>query len=384
MPKKYFIYHPLKEGKIEEEWKQCLKQIRNTSLDGNRPVKLNIFADLTVYNIFLKTRNNIIKSVTESFDTFAPAISFTVHPPGKPWKIAVEALFIVSDFQGITTKLNNSVPYVVIETKRGKELWAAGLGSGMHPDDTRKAAEAAFNQVVEILRNEDMSLNHIVRQWNYIGNILAVRDRFQNYQIFNEVRSEYYHRYRNVPFYPAATGIGMGLDGVIIDFCAVKAEESVQIKGLSNPDQINAYEYEQKVLKGTIETGKAKKQPPQFERALLLASANDPVLFISGTASIKGQETIGRGDIAMQTRVTIENIRKLADAERIKQISGRGMQCSLNYSLLRVYIKYQKDFSIVKKICDDQFPLVPTVFIESDICRNDLLTEIEAELVLKF
>ncbi len=384
MLKKYYIYQPTVRGNIEEEWAQCLKQIRKTRLAGNRPVKLNIFTHLLDNDTYLNVREKIIRSVIDTFEDQAPAISITVHPPEKPWTITVEALFIISGSRNVTTEFNNAIPYVVIKTKWGKEIWGAGLGSGFFTDDTRKAAETAFNQAVDILGKEDMSLNHIVRQWNYIGNILTIRDRFQNYQVFNEVRSEYYNRYRTVIGYPAATGIGMKLDSVIIDFCAVMPDESVRIKGLSNPNQVNAYEYDQKLLKGIKDSGKVKKQPPQFERALMLAFDKTSVLFISGTASIIGQATIGRDDVNEQTRVTIENIKKLTDPERISQAIGEGIQYSLKYNLLRVYIKCQKDFDVVKAICDEHFPAVPAVFIEADVCRNDLLTEIEAEMLLKY
>jgi len=384
MQKEYFIYHPLKEGKIEEEWEQCLKQIRNAISNVNQPVKINIFTDLSDFDAFLTLRKKIVKSARDSLGDHTPAISFTAHPPEKPWKIAVEALFIQSGFTDITTEYFDSIPYVVIKTKWGKEIWAAGLGSGFSPEDTRRAAEAAFNQAAMILKKEKMTMNNIIRQWNYIGNILTVRKEYQNYQIFNEVRSEYHHRCRTVQGYPAATGIGMGLNGVIIDFCAVQADGSVQIKGLSNPNQVNAYEYGQKVLKGIKETGKPKKQPPQFERALLFATNTAPVLYISGTASIKGQETIGIGDAEKQTLVTIDNIKKLADLQLIKEITGKGKECTLRYTLLRVYIKYQKDFGAVRKICEELFPSVPAVFIQADICRDNLLTEIEAELVFEY
>ncbi len=384
MQKEYFIYHPLKERTIEEEWEQCLKQIENAISDVNQPVKINIFTNLTDFDAFVTLREKIIKSTCDLLGDHTPAISFTVHPPEKPWKIAVEALFIQSGFKDITTEFFDSTPYVVIKTKWGKEVWAAGLGSGLFPEDTRRAAEAAFNQAAVILEQEKMTMNNIIRQWNYIGNILTVRKGLQNYQIFNEVRSEYYHRYRSVHGYPAATGIGMDLNGVIIDFCAVQADGSVQIKGLSNPNQINAYEYGQKVLKGIKETGKPKKQPPQFERALLFATNTIPVLYISGTASIKGQETIGIDDVEKQTLVTIENIKRLADLQMVKEITGKGKEAVLKYILLRVYIKYQKDFDVVKKICKEIFPSVPSVFIQADVCRDNLLTEIEAELILEF
>lgn len=384
MPKEYYIFYPQIKGSVFEEWENCLVQIKNKISDKCKPVKLNIFTDLKDHNSFLDVRNKIIESASGMLKDDLPAISVTVHPPEKPWKISVEALFVENDFSEIRTDFIDSVPYVIIKTKWGKEIWAAGLGTGFFPEDTRKAAGSAFNQMAGILEREKMTMDNIVRQWNYIGNILSVRHGFQNYQIFNEVRSEYYHRYRRLTGYPAATGIGMGLNGIIIDFCAIGADESILVKGLSNPNQINAYEYGQKVLRGMKEAGKPQKQPPQFERALLIAPYKYPVLFVSGTASIKGQETIGIGDVDTQTRITIENILRLADRERINGILNKEKAGSLHCRLLRVYIKLRKDFDEVKDICEELFPEVPKVFIQADVCRNNLLTEIEAEFIMDF
>ena len=47
--------------------------------------------------------------------------------------------------------------------------------------------------------------------------------------------------------------------------------------------------------------------------------------------------------------------------------------------LLRVYIKKDEDFNKVKEICRRSYPDVPSVFIKADICRENLLIEIEAE-----
>ncbi len=74
----------------------------------------------------------------------------------------------------------------------------------------------------EILASEGMSMDDLVRQWNYIGNILETKNNCQNYQLFNEVRNDYYTRFRKVKSYPAATGVGMMHGGVILDFCALK------------------------------------------------------------------------------------------------------------------------------------------------------------------
>lgn len=61
-------------------------------------------------------------------------------------------------------------------------FYTPALFSGLFPDDTRNAAMAAFDQMAAVLDIEGMSLNHLVRQWNYIGNILAVNDGFLNYR----------------------------------------------------------------------------------------------------------------------------------------------------------------------------------------------------------
>jgi enamine deaminase RidA (YjgF/YER057c/UK114 family) len=120
-------------------------------------------------------------------------------------------------------------------------------------------------------------------------------------------------------------------------------------------------------------------QPPQFERAVFLADSKDTTLFVSGTASIIGQDTIGIDDVEKQTIVTLENINKLTDARRIGHLVGNSDASAGNLILLRVYIKKQDDFAKVVAICHERFPGVPTIYIEADICRDNLLVEIEAE-----
>jgi len=56
------------------------------------------------------------------------------------------------------------------------------MGFGLFYLDSGSAAGAAFDQMKAILDAEDMSFDHLVRQWNYIGNILQIKKGFQNYQ----------------------------------------------------------------------------------------------------------------------------------------------------------------------------------------------------------
>jgi enamine deaminase RidA (YjgF/YER057c/UK114 family) len=383
MPKKYFVFLPSVSGSVEEELNQCLNQIIKTRDAGYRPVKLNIFTDMPGFETFISVRQKILSNIITAFGNTCPAVNITVQPPEKPWKTTIEALFVVEDSPGITSKLHNSIPYIVLESETGKELWSCGVSSYSDPADTGRAAEKAFDLMVNILDKEQMSMNNVVRQWNYIGDILKVDMGYQNYQIFNEVRSEYYQRYRSKTDFPAATGVGMKHGGVILDFCAMQPNKQVFIKPVENPNQFNAYSYGQQVLMGVPDRGKTGMHPPQFERGLLIANEHHSTLYISGTASIVGQETIGTGDIEKQTLVTIENIRKLSDPGRISNMISRPVPYKGFFSMLRVYIKRPGDFSLVRQICNKHFPGIPAVFIEADICRTDLLIEIEGEVILK-
>jgi spore coat polysaccharide biosynthesis protein SpsF (cytidylyltransferase family) len=61
-------------------------------------------------------------------------------------------------------------------------------------------------------------------------------------------------------------------------------------------------------------------------------------------------------------------------------LAGKQDMGQEKFSLVRVYIKKQEDFNSVKSICYEHFKDSPVIFVEADICRDDLLTEIEAEV----
>ena len=380
MINKYIIFQPEVQGDFAGEWRQCLEKMMDVSPECGRLVKLNIFSSINDYSEYLKVNEEIRNSLLNNFGDHCPAFNVTVHPPENPWKVAVEAGFMNTSSCEIVTRVWHSTPYIIRLTDSAKEVWAGGLGHGLFPGDTRKAAEAAFDVMREILETEKMSFDHIVRQWNFVGNILEVKKEIQNYQTFNEVRSENYHKFRSVHSYPAATGVGMKYGGVKLDFCAVKAEEDLKIIAIDNPDQIRPYDYSQQVLKGRPAGEKGVNQPPQFERAVFINYNMESTLFVSGTASIIGQDTIGIDDIERQTIVTLENINKLTDTKRIGHLTGNTDINAGSLILLRVYIKKQEDFPVVMTICKKHFPGIPAIYIEADICRDNLLVEIEAEL----
>ncbi len=79
-------------------------------------------------------------------------------------------------------------------------------------------------------------------------------------------------------------------------------------KMIENPRQTSAYHYPPKF----------GKHSPIFSRACVWGEPGSARLFVSGTASIVGHETIHRGDVVAQTRETMVNIGALLEeANRI-------------------------------------------------------------------
>ena len=153
MLNKYLIFLPESRGTVEDEWNQCLGKIINSVSEDNPLVKLNIFIDVPDYGSYLKVFKEIGKSVSTAFGKKCPAFNITAHPPESPWKVSVEAGYFRTGSSEVVSKVWNSIPYVVIVTDAVKEIWAGGIGSGLYPDDTRKAARAAFDQMRAILNS---------------------------------------------------------------------------------------------------------------------------------------------------------------------------------------------------------------------------------------
>ncbi|MDP2890184.1 MAG: dioxygenase, partial [Bacteroidota bacterium] len=115
--------------------------------------------------------------------------------------------------------------------------------------------------------------------------------------------------------------------------------------------------------------------------AKLMMSGNQSRVFISGTASIAGQETIGLNDIEEQTRITIDHIELLTGKKNLKLHAPKLTIIPDQYAYVRVYVKNEADIPVVKAICRNHFGEVPLSFVQADICREDLLVEIEAEKI---
>jgi len=200
--------------------------------------------------------------------------------------------------------------------------------------------------------------------------------KIQNYQVFNDIRNAYYRQHKKRSDFPAATGIGMKTQGLVVEIFAKKPCDDVLILPLRSQIQKNPFAYSEAVLVGD----ETNKKPPLFERARLLHSKDQTQIFVSGTASIKNQETVAIGDVSAQTENTILYIKELVSFKNIHDNYSDIALNHVNYQRVRVYVKHPNDKIIVDKICSVHFPEHLINIVEADVCRDNLLVEIEADL----
>lgn len=245
-------------------------------------------------------------------------------------------------------------------------------------------AKFAFDAIKKILDVENLEFSDIVRQWNYIENIVIVESKEgterQNYQIFNDIRSIYYETADFKLGYPSATGIGMKNGGIIIDFIAMENSKSVSIIPLKNPKQVDAHKYSQNQLVGDALKEVSQKTTPKFERGKAVSIDNYHMIYISGTAAILGEDTIPEDNVERQTVITIENIQELISIENLRNHGVKGDLHPKSISYLRVYVKNKEKIPAVKMICEQYFPHVPSLYLVADVCRDNLLVELEGTI----
>jgi enamine deaminase RidA (YjgF/YER057c/UK114 family) len=384
----YQIIKPNPQNEFYADWQNCREQLAYLSKsDPNRIFKINIFVHETETESFHLKKQFIKEELFEIFGENCPTFGVLPQSPEKPLNVSIELGIINLPDVRINYRKHGEFLYTVLEKDGYKELWANGIEDVRPRLDTDLYSRHAFDGVNQILQSENMTFNNIVRQWNFIGNILGKKRNdqslVQHYQVFNKVRHDYYDRFRSIPDFPAATGIGMNFNGVTIDICAISPTDDTLIYSINNPKQINPFAYDQRVLSGGSIGGMVHKTPPQFERAKLVERRELSRLFISGTASIIGQETVGLEDVKTQTRITIDNIRTLiARANLLHRSTQNNVYTADQCSYIRVYVKHSGDIPLVKPICADYFGDSPANYIQTDICRDGLLMEIEAELNL--
>ncbi|MBN2327097.1 MAG: hypothetical protein JXR73_08070 [Candidatus Omnitrophica bacterium] len=223
-------------------------------------------------------------------------------------------------------------------------------------------ARKTFEAVESLLKQADWSFNEVRRTWFYLHNILDW------YNEFNLVRNTAFKRlglFNGNPLsaIPASTGIqGRNADGgwCTLDLLAMRAlnGRAFEAKRVVNPKQNEATEY-----------GSA------FARALTVKTDRCQYVFVSGTASIDEHgRSVHEGDFERQTIRTLENVEALLDAAGAKMSDV----CQATS-----FVKRPEDVdsyrAIAKRMGVEALPAVCTL---ADVCRDELLYELDATAVI--
>lgn len=220
-------------------------------------------------------------------------------------------------------------------------------------DQTRDVLE----QMEEALAVCGMVFTDTVRTWFYLDRLLAW------YDAFNAVRTAFFET-RGVfdQMVPASTGIGASNPSnaaLAAGLIAVRPrDEATSVYAVPSPLQCSAQDYRS-----------------SFSRAVEVACPTHRALYVSGTASIDaGGATVYVGDPLGQVRKTMEVVAAL--------LASRDMTWDHVVRGVAYFKDIRTDRSLYDNFCKaNGIPTFPLAVSHADVCRDDLLFEIEVDAV---
>lgn len=287
-------------------------------------------------------------------------------------------IYTLESSANIRIEEKGGVCYGIIESSEESMLFIEGIPASDFSNRVRQQSQEVFAKLDNLLTTHGFAVDDIVRQWNYIGSIVSYRDGKQNYQEFNDARTCYYAKGEWANGYPAATGIGAAGDCIIVGGIAFKKAKQgdKSVYPIDNPLQVAAHIYSKRVL--VDDDQNAMKSTPKFERAKLIETANGACCFVSGTAAIRGEESVDANSAKEQTIKTIENIEYLVSKDNLVRFGCKPYD--LSYVKLHVFVKHKQDYEEVRTVVAEAYPHIPVVYTIADVCRGELLVEIEGIL----
>lgn len=306
-----------------------------------------------------------------------PLTLFVVQPPCGGVGIAIEAWAIST----ATVSVGYHGPHLVTVEHDGIRWLHASVGSlNLGKRTAYDQSAEAFAALGKLLSGVHASFTDVVRVWLYQGNITEEEEGTERYRELNRARTDFFNQYdfgsnplaatgHGHPVYPASTGIGTLEHGLITTCVAVQTErEDVRLLSLENPQQTSAFDYPKEY----------SHKSPKFSRAMAIRIGNHLTTWVSGTASIVNAETVHPGDVAKQTEQTLDNIEKLIAVENFARQDWSDCGATLDdLAKVRVYVKHPEDFEVCRAVCERRLGRIPAIYAQADVCRPDLLVEIE-------
>jgi len=243
---------------------------------------------------------------------------------------------------------------------RGRVLQAGSLryviGSNLsadEPAEPSRQAQSMLAKAERLLSLAGGSLFNVARTWMWLGDIL------EWYADFNRVRNRFFTERgllnnNGNGRLPASTGIGIGPAG--------KFKCSMDLCGVIGV----GHEIEYLLAGGN--QGPASEYGSAFSRAAAAVTPAGKTVFVSGTAAVSDRgETMHRGDARAQIQDTVNNVLAVL----------RDTGCD-ETDVVQAIV-YCKNVEVEKAFRDSQGDLSwPHIIAIADICRPDLLVEVEA------
>ena len=231
-----------------------------------------------------------------------------------------------------------------------------------HFSDLRQASQMAYEQVFELLNQS--GYDYLLRMWNYFPAITLQYGELNRYQWFCLGRQDALDKYGNFAYSPpAATAIGTEQAGLQVYFLAAK-RAGMQ---LENPRQVSAFLYPRQY--GPVS--------PAFSRATVKDWGMGKHLYISGTTSIVGHETLHINDPLGQLDETLANLQALL--MHGQATLGLPIKSVGELVQLKVYIHDATLFPAIQQRLQSALAgsAVHILYLRGDVCRSELMVEME-------
>jgi chorismate lyase/3-hydroxybenzoate synthase len=226
----------------------------------------------------------------------------------------------------------------------------------------QRATRRAYSLLFEAMSQQGFA--NLVRAWNYVADINGTDNGLERYRQFNIARQEVFLTHgRSVEggSVPAASALGAKAHAPFVLYALASCQP---VKAIENPRQVSAYCYPKDY----------GPRSPTFSRAALAQVGSRQPLFISGTASIVGHRSMHHGDVIEQTRETLRNLQVVLD-QAGTETTGLAPS-TLTY---KVYVRHAEDWPQVHaELCRAVGGEPQVLALQADVCRDDLLVEIEA------
>ncbi len=231
--------------------------------------------------------------------------------------------------------------------------------------DFKALSQQAYLHLFEALKTARH--NKPVRIWNYFDRINEEQNQQERYRSFSSGRAAAFAQFDIFDsIAPVGTAIGTTNSKKLI---LVALATDLPFEVMENPRQVSAYHYPKSY----------GPDSPKFSRCGLLRQPSGSLFLVSGTASVVGHDSTHPFDSSQQLQETLRNLTKLLEQVQ-PQDRHTGSSKPDPDTVLRVYLRNPEDQALVENLLQEAWGDLPLhlMFLQGDICRSELMIEIEA------